>query len=43
MADEAGHLTKAQSNRRFLETIDDGFPDWLAIVAFYTAVHLIEA
>lgn len=43
MASEAAHLAKADSNQSFLETIGDEYPDWLAIVAFYKAVHLVEA
>jgi len=43
MASEAAHLQKAESNQTFLETISDQFADWLAIVAFYKAVHLVEA
>jgi hypothetical protein len=43
MATEAAHLSKAESNQRFLDTISDEFADWLAIVAFYKAVHLVEA
>ena len=43
MANEAAHLVKAKYNQSFLETIGDEFPDWLAIVAFYKAVHLVEA
>ena len=43
MASEAAHLAKADSNQSFLETIGDDYPDWLAVVAFYKAVHLVEA
>lgn len=43
MATEAAHLAKAAANQRFLATIEDEFADWLAIVAFYKAVHLVEA
>jgi hypothetical protein len=43
MASEAAHLAKADANQAFLDTISDQFPDWLAIVAFYKAVHLVEA
>jgi len=43
MATESGHLEKAQRNQAFLDTITDEFPDWLAIVAFNKAVHLVEA
>ena len=43
MASETAHLAKADSNQSFLETIGDEYPDWLAVVAFYKAVHLVEA
>lgn len=43
MATENAHLKKAETNQAFLETIPDEFSDWLAIVAFYTAVHLVES
>lgn len=37
------HKTKAEHNRQFLDGISrDGFPDWVAVAAFYTAVHLVE-
>ncbi len=37
------HRKKADSNRRFLESIHlDEFPDWVVVAAFYTAVHLVE-
>jgi hypothetical protein len=40
-ADE--HQRQAEHNTQFLQTIDsDEFTDWLATVAFYVAVHLIE-
>lgn len=40
-ADE--HKRKAEHDLRFLETIDtDEFCDWMAVVAFYIAVHLVE-
>jgi hypothetical protein len=42
MGTAAEHQEKAQRNRRFLATISDEFPEWLASVAFYTAVELIE-
>jgi len=43
MATEADHLQKADSNQAFLDTITDEFPDWIATVGFYKAVHLVEA
>jgi hypothetical protein len=37
------HRRKAESNRAFLATISRAdFPEWVATVAFYTAVHLVE-
>jgi hypothetical protein len=36
------HQEKADHCRKFLATIDEEFSDWRAIVAFYTALHLIE-
>ncbi len=37
------HKTKAAHNRLFLNGIDVvAFPDWVAVVAFYTAIHHVE-
>lgn len=37
------HRIKAEGNRRFLHSISvDDHPDWVVVVAFYTAVHLVE-
>jgi hypothetical protein len=37
------HQEKADSSRAFLNSISDKGPaDWMAIIAFYTAVHLVE-
>ena len=37
------HRNKAERNRKFLRSIAlDEFPDWVAVAAFYTAVHRIE-
>jgi len=37
------HKSKAEINRRFLDTIDiDDFPEWKVVAAFYVAVHLVE-
>jgi hypothetical protein len=37
------HQRQADHNLRFLATIDtDEFCDWMAVVAFYVAVHLVE-
>lgn len=43
MASEAAHLLKAEHNQKFLDTLDDAYPDWLLTVGFYKAVHLAEA
>lgn len=43
MASERDHLAKAAHNEKFLQTIDEEFVDWQAIVAFYAAVHHVEA
>jgi len=42
MGKPAEHKAKAEHHYVFLERIPDEFPDWLATVAFYTAVELIE-
>jgi hypothetical protein len=37
------HKGKAEHNRKFLGEIRiDAYPDWVAVAAFYTAVHLVE-
>jgi hypothetical protein len=37
------HRSKAERNRSFLNSISlDDFPEWVAVAAFYTAVHWIE-
>lgn len=37
------HRGKAERNREFLASVSlPDFPEWVAVVAFYTAVHLIE-
>lgn len=43
MATEKDHLKRAMHNEKFLRTISDEFSDWLAVVTFYVAVHLVEA
>lgn len=44
MASYGTHRNKANQNQRFLDTIDaKQFPGWVAAVAFYTALHLVEA
>ncbi|VTT98946.1 Uncharacterized protein OS=Bacillus cereus Rock3-42 GN=bcere0021_34850 PE=4 SV=1 [Gemmataceae bacterium] len=43
MPNPSQHQTKARNNRLFLASFDSNtYPDWAAVVAFYTAVHLIE-
>jgi hypothetical protein len=43
MPSASQHRSKAKRNRDFLNSIDlDNFPEWVAVAAFYTAVHLIE-
>ena len=43
MATESDHKQQAQHNADFLRAIDGTlFPDWVATVAFYRAVHLVE-
>jgi hypothetical protein len=43
MPNSKQHSDKAAHNKRFLTTITTAdFPDWAAVVAFYTAVHLVE-
>jgi hypothetical protein len=43
MAVEQAHVLKAKANEDFLGTIDDRYPEWMVTVAFYKAVHLVEA
>ena len=43
MPSQSQHQTKAKSNRDFLSQIDrNARSDWAVVVAFYTAVHLVE-
>ncbi len=43
MPNSSQHQNKARNNREFLDSFDsNSHPDWAAVVAFYTAVHLIE-
>src|SRR5437870_4722551 len=43
MPNSKQHQAKAQHNRTFLNSIAlDQYADWAAVVAFYTAVHLVE-
>lgn len=42
MGTSSEHQEKATRHLTFLATIPDEFPEWLATVAFYAAVELIE-
>jgi hypothetical protein len=43
MATEQQHREQAEHNQRFLDAIDPArFPDWVATVAFYKSVHLVQ-
>jgi hypothetical protein len=43
MPSSAQHRDKADRNRAFLGTLKGGAnPEWVAVVAFYTALHLVE-
>jgi hypothetical protein len=43
MPNASKHRLKAESNRRFLDTISCvDYPEWVVVVAFYTAVHIVE-
>ena len=42
MATAAEHRQRAEHHRALLGAVPDEFPDWLATVAFYVAVELIE-
>lgn len=43
MAGIDDHLQQWMSNRTLLEKIPDEWPDWMATIAFYAAVHAVEA
>ncbi len=44
MANSGSHRNKAEENQSFLDTIDaNRFPGWVASVASYTALHLVES
>ncbi len=43
MPSSAEHKDKADRNRSFLATLKGtGTPEWVAVAAFYTALHLVE-
>jgi hypothetical protein len=46
MPQQDDHIRQARHNAQFLSTFDlnaTPYPDWAITVAFYTAVHLVEA
>ena len=45
MASEAEHIDLANSNQRLIDHLisENAFHDWLATVAFYKAIHVVEA
>lgn len=46
MPSQQDHLLLADHNQQAIEYLlkaDPGFPDWITTVAFYKAVHLVEA
>ena len=44
MARESEHTRQAERNQQFLDGLDSAeYPDWFVTVAFYKAVHLVEA
>jgi hypothetical protein len=45
MASEIEHIKLASSNQKLIDHLikENSFPDWLATVAFYKAVHVVEA
>lgn len=43
MAKPSDHIEQWKHNRRFIEMIPRGYPDWIVTVAFYTALHAIDA
>lgn len=43
MPNKEQHRAKAERNQKFMESIAlDDYPEWVAVAAFYTAVHLVE-
>jgi hypothetical protein len=43
MADKPSHINQWKHNRRFMESIDPQFHDWIVTAAFYTALHAIDS
>jgi len=50
MTDKPAHLRKAQHNEKFLQFVQRNdsistpvFPDWMVTVAFYVALHYVDA
>lgn len=42
MAEKSPHLRQWLHNRRFVQTIDPEFPDWIVTAIFYTALHSVD-
>lgn len=42
MAKAENHYEQWVHNRNFLKTIESDYPDWLATVTLYTAIHAVE-
>jgi hypothetical protein len=47
MPTELAHIEQANRNQSVLDSLlvhqDDGFPEWVATLAFYKALHIVEA
>jgi hypothetical protein len=43
MASSQSHIDQWKHNRAFLATIAPAYPDWLVTVAFYVALHAVDA
>jgi hypothetical protein len=44
MATDREHLRQAEHNQHCFDALDQAhFPDWAATIAFYKAVHLVQA
>lgn len=43
MASSLDHLRQWQHNRDFLAIIPGKYPDWVVTVAFYSALHVVDA
>ncbi len=43
MANNQSHMTQWKHNRSLLDHVPTVYPDWLVTIAFYTALHAIDA